>query len=63
MMTGYLLILAAAFALLEPEGVAWTLATAGIGLGAGAVTFLLFKWAGRHGFIKVFGKGDPPAGR
>jgi hypothetical protein len=63
-MTGYLVILAAMFSLLEPEGLGWTLATAGTGLGAGTVAFLLVKRAGRRGFARLFSKNDDrPNGR
>ena len=63
-MTGYLVILATMFSLLEPQGLGWTLATAGTGLGAGTVAFLLVKRAGRRGFTRLLSKNDGgPIGR
>ena len=56
--TGYLLILATLLAFLEPEGLGWTLATAGAGLGAGTTALLLVKRAGQRGFTTVFGRDD-----
>jgi hypothetical protein len=62
--TGYLVILATMFSLLEPEGLGWTLATAGTGLGAGTVAFLLVKRAARRGFTRLLSKNDGgPIGR
>jgi hypothetical protein len=60
MMTGYLVILAIIFSLLEPQGLGWTLVTAGTGLAAGTAMFLLVKRAGRHGFTRLLGKRDTP---
>jgi hypothetical protein len=63
-MTGYLVILATMFSLLEPQGLSWTLATAGMGLGAGTAAFLLVKRAGRRGFTRLLSKNDDtPIGR
>jgi hypothetical protein len=61
-MTGYLAILAIMFSLLEPQGLGWTLATAGISLAAGTAAFLLVKWAGRHGITRLLGRNEirPP---
>ena len=58
MLTAYLVILAIIFSLLEPQGLGWTLATAGTGLAAGTAMFLLVKRAGRHGFTKLLGKNQ-----
>jgi hypothetical protein len=64
MITAYLVILAIIFSLLEPQGLAWTLVTAGTGLAAGAAIFLLVKRAARHGFTKLLGKHEiHPSGR
>jgi len=64
MMTGYLVILAIIFSLLEPQGLGWTLVTGGTGLAAGTATFLLVKRAGRHGFTKLLAKNEiRPRGR
>ena len=49
----YLAILAMMFALLEPQGFAWTFVTAASGLAAGTAVFLLVKWAGRHGVTRL----------
>jgi hypothetical protein len=54
----YLAILAIMFSLLEPQGLGWTLTTAGTGLVAGTVAFLLVKWAGRHGVARLLGKDE-----
>jgi hypothetical protein len=63
-MTGYLVILAAVFSLLEPQGLGWTLTTAGTGLGAGTAAFLLVKRAGRRGLTGLLSKNDGrPIGR
>jgi hypothetical protein len=56
--TGYLAVLAIMFALLEPQGVAWTLATAGTGLAAGTAAFLFVKWIGRHGLTRLLGENE-----
>jgi hypothetical protein len=56
--TGYLAILAIMFALLEPEGVGWTLVTAGTGLAAGTAAFLFVKWVGRHGMTRLLSKDE-----
>lgn len=62
-MTGYLVILAIMFSLLEPQGMRWTLATGGTGLAAGTAAFLLVKRAGRHGFTRLPGKNEIRPGR
>jgi hypothetical protein len=54
--TGYLLILATMLALLEPEGLGWTLATVGAGMATGTAAFFLAKRAGRRGLTTLFGK-------
>jgi hypothetical protein len=62
-MIGYLLILATMFSLLEPQGLGWTLATAGTGLGVGTAAFLLAKRAEKQGFTRLLGKkDDTPSG-
>ncbi len=53
---GYLLILVLMLSLLEPQGLAWTLATVVSGMGAGTAAFLLAKRAGQQGLRTVFGK-------
>jgi hypothetical protein len=57
-MTGYLIILATMYSLLEPQGLGWTLVTAGTGLVVGTVAFLLVKWAGRRGLTRLLSKND-----
>ena len=54
--TGYLLILATMLSLVEPQGLGWTLATAGAGMGAGTAALLLVKRVGQKGFTTVFGR-------
>jgi len=61
-MTGYLVILAMMFSLLEPQGLGWALTTAGTGLAAGTAAFLLIKWAGQKGFMRLLGKDDGKLG-
>lgn len=56
-MSGYLAILAIMFSLLEPQGLGWTLVTAGTGLAGGTAAFLLVKWAGRRGVTRLLGGG------
>ena len=58
----YLAILVIMFALLEPQGLAWTFVTAGSGLAAGTAVFLLVKWAGRHGVTRLLSKNELPPG-
>ncbi len=55
---GYLLILVTMLSLLDPQGLGWTLATVGAGMGAGTGAFLLVKRAGQQGFTTLFGKND-----
>jgi len=63
-MIGYLVILAMMFSILEPQGLAWTLATAGTGLVIGTAAFLLVKRAGQYGFTRLLGKNEiRPSGR
>jgi uncharacterized membrane protein YdfJ with MMPL/SSD domain len=52
-MTGYLVILATMFSLLEPQGLGWTLTTAGTGLGIGSAAFFLVKRAGQQGLTRL----------
>lgn len=56
--TGYLLILGTLFSFLEPQGLVWTLATAGAGMGAATAALLLAKRAGQQAFTTVFGSKD-----
>jgi hypothetical protein len=52
------------FSLLEPQGLGWTLATAGTGLAAGTAAFLLVKRAGQLGFTRLLGNNQiRPSGR
>jgi hypothetical protein len=55
---GYLLILVMMLSLLEPEGLGWTVATVGAGMGGGTAAFLLVKRARQRGFTTLFGKND-----
>jgi len=56
--TGYLLILVTTLSILEPEGLGWTLATAGAGMVVGTVALFLVKRLGRKGVTTVFGRDD-----
>lgn len=60
---GYLAILAAMFSLLEPQGLVWTLTTAGTGLGAGAGAFLLVEKFGQQGITKLLSKNNNALGK
>ena len=63
-MTGYLAILATMFSLLDPQGLGWTLATAGTGLAVGTAAFFLVKRSGQNGFSRLLGKNEiRPSGR
>ncbi|HXN48773.1 MAG TPA: hypothetical protein VN893_19135 [Bryobacteraceae bacterium] len=56
--TGYLLIVVTMLSWLEPQGLGWTLATAGAGLLVGTAAFLLARHAGRQSFTTVLGGND-----
>jgi hypothetical protein len=56
--TGYLLILAAMLSIVDPQGLGWTLATAGAGMGVGTAVLLLVKRAEQRGFTTVFGRNN-----
>lgn len=51
---GYLVIVATTLSILEPEGLGWTVAEAGIGIAIGTVVLLLMKRFGQEGFTSVF---------
>ena len=53
MVIGYLAILAMVFSLLEPQGLVWTLVTAGTGLTAGTAAFFLVMRDGQHRFTRL----------
>jgi hypothetical protein len=55
---GYLLVLVTMLSLLDPQGLAWTLATAGAGMAAGTAAFLLLKRTASQRFTTLFGKND-----
>jgi hypothetical protein len=61
MAAGYLLIIMTLLSILEPQGLAWTLATAGSGIGAGTIAFLLVRRAGRQGIATLFGNNGSNA--
>jgi hypothetical protein len=56
--TAYLLIVATMLSFLEPQGLGWTLATAGAGIGIGTAALMLARRAGRKGLTTVFGRND-----
>jgi hypothetical protein len=60
--TAYLLILATMLSILEPQGLGWTLATAGAGMLVGTSALLLVKRAEQQGFTTVFGRNDETSG-
>ena len=53
---GYLLILAAMFSLMEPQGLAWILATTAAAVGAGTAALFMIKRASQKGFTTVLGR-------
>ncbi len=56
--TGYLVVVVTMLSILEPQGLGWTLATAGAGIGVGSAALLLVKRAEQRGFTTVFGTND-----
>jgi hypothetical protein len=56
--TIYLLIGATMLSLLEPQGLGWTLATAGAGLVAGTAALVLVRRVWQRGFTTVLGRND-----
>ena len=54
----YLLILVTMLSILEPEGLASTLATAAVGMGAGTAALLLVKRVAREHIVTVFSSTD-----
>jgi hypothetical protein len=42
--------------IIEPEGLGWTLATAGVGMGVGTAALLLARHAGQRAFTTVFSR-------
>ncbi len=56
--TAYLLIVVTMLSILEPQGLSWTLATAGVGMGVGTAVVLLVKRVEQQGFTTVFGGND-----
>jgi hypothetical protein len=44
--------------ILEPEGLGWTLATAGAGMGVGTGVLFLVRRAEHRGFTTVFDRND-----
>jgi hypothetical protein len=61
-LTVYLAILAIMFLLLEPQGLGWTVTTAGTGLATGTAAFLFVRWVGRNGVTRLLGKSDAGSG-
>jgi len=59
--TVYLLIVVGMLSLLEPQGLGWTLATAGAGMAAGAAAFFLARRARRRP-TTVFGRNHDTSG-
>jgi len=60
--TGYLLIPATMLSIVDPQGLDWTLATAGAGMGVGTALLLLIKRAEKRGFTTVFGRNNETPG-
>jgi hypothetical protein len=56
--TGYLLIVVTMLSVLEPEGLGWTLATAGAGMGVGTAAYLLLRRVGRQHLTTILGGND-----
>ena len=55
--TGYLVVLSIMLSLMEPQGLGWTIATAGIGLGVGTAAFLLSRRAWQKGLTGLLDEG------
>lgn len=55
---GYLFTLTVMLSLVEPQGLGWTLATAGASVGVGTAAFLLLRRSGRKSFTTLFGRTD-----
>ena len=60
--TAYLLILVTMLAVLEPQGLGWTLLTAGVGMAVGTGGLLLFRRAEQQGMVTVFGRNNDVPG-
>ena len=54
--TGYLAILATMLAILEPDGIGWTIASVGAAIGVGTAALLLLRRAARQGYTTVFAR-------
>ena len=61
-MTGYLVVIATMLSILEPEGLGWTMATAGIGMAVGSAVLLLMKRVRAQIFTSVFSSDDDGIG-
>lgn len=59
--TGYLLIVTIMLAILEPEGLGWTLATAGFGMAIGTAALLLLRRVRQQAFPTLLGRKDDHA--
>lgn len=58
MIVGYLVIIATTLSILEPEGLGWTVATAGIGMAIGSTVLILMKRFRQEGLTSVFRSDD-----
>jgi len=63
MMVGYLVIIATTLSILEPEGLGWTVATAGIGMAIGSTVLILMKRFRQEGFTSFFRSADDRTAR
>ena len=58
----YLFILGTLLSIVDPEGLAWTLATAAAAIGVGTAVLLLVKRAERRSFTTVLGRNNDTSG-
>lgn len=58
----YLFILGTMLSIVDPEGLAWTLATAAAAIGVGTAVLLLVRRAQQRGFTTVFGRNNDTSG-
>jgi len=63
MIVGYLVIIATTLSILEPEGLGWTVATAGIGMAIGSTVLILMKRFRQEGFTSFFRSADDRTAR
>jgi hypothetical protein len=58
----YLVVVTTMLSIIEPEGLGWTLATAGAGITAGTLALLFVKRAGQAGLSSIFHRREDVSG-